>query len=105
MKYVKYVIPFIVGLALLLVSCEMFYSDEELNSYEDNFVAEQAAASVSSNEGGVIYMTESLADPTYYEDLQDEAEFDSETGTFSVIRSINFPNVNGSALVSIIYSL
>ncbi|MEN6491803.1 MAG: hypothetical protein ABFC85_07405 [Rectinema sp.] len=104
MKKTKYPIILIAGLIVFLWSCQTSPSDEELSSSEEEFVAEQTAASISTDEGGALYTTKALSDPSYYENLEDEAEYDATTGTFSVTTSIDL-TYKGSTSVNMSYKL
>lgn len=103
----KYAIPVFFGLLILLESCNLSGPDSELNSYEEDFIAEQTAASVSTDEGGVLSVTASLSDPAYYEELAEDPDlsYDAGTGTFSITTSMDIPYGSGSTDVYLSYKL
>jgi len=91
---------------LLLSSCSLL-EDTGLSVYEDEYAAEQTAASASMDEGGFFYMAEIAVDPSLYENWESEGQavYDQDTGRFSLILTVDFPDAEAAVQLEIAYRL
>jgi len=91
---------------LFLSSCSLL-ENTGLSAYEDEYAAEQTAASASMDEGGFFYMAEIAADPAWYENWESEGKtaYDQDTGRFSLILTVDFPDAEAAVQLEITYRL
>lgn len=94
----------LVAATAALSSCGMFADSPTLDATEENFVMEQTAAEASSDEGGLVYAAESLADPDFYASFDAASQSSARaTGSISASVAIDFPALSGTAEATVTY--
>lgn len=100
-------VTLIISAGMGMVSCAVDGSDEtEPTTAETQFVEDQVAASMSSEDGGTVYAAETLSDPELYESLDaEEGTVDPVTGYRSVSWTLDLPYAAAGGAASFSYRL